>query len=120
MTGILIGILAPIVLVGIMIACFVRRGLQMRELCEHGVETTGLVTSKRSITHNKSSSRQWKLAYRYTDGAGATHENTSSVSIEAYQSHEQDSPIALVYSSKNPAVSAPKYLVDQARSALGK
>jgi len=120
MTGILIGILAPMILVGIMIAYFVRRGLQMRELCEHGIETTGLVTSKRSITHNKSSTRQWKLAYRYTDGAGTTHENASSVSIEAYQNHEQDGPIAVVYSAKNPSVSAPKYLVDQAKSALGK
>lgn len=120
MTGILIGILAPIILVGIMIAFFVRRGLQMRELCEHGIETMGQVTSKRSITHNKSTSRQWKLAYRYQDSAGTTHENTSSVSIEAYQNHEQDGPIAVVYSSKNPAVSAPKYLVDQARSALGR
>jgi hypothetical protein len=107
-------------IVGGMIFLAVRRGLQMREICEHGVETTGIIVSKRSVTGSKSSSRRWKLAYRYQDSAGASHEHTSVVTIEQYNLHEQGGPITVVYSSKNPSVSAPKYLVDECRKALGK
>lgn len=120
MFGILIGLLAPVVIVGIIVVYFVRRGLQFRELAEHGVETIGQVVEKRYVTPGASKTRQWKIAYRYSDSAGALHDHTSSVSIEAYQAHEEGGAIAVVYSSKNPAISAPKYLVDSARAALGK
>lgn len=120
MIEILIGLLVPVLIVGAMIFIFVRRGLQMRELCEQGVETSGEVVEMRVVKAGKSSTKQRKIVYRYTDSAGATHSHTSVVSIEAYQNHEEGGQIQVVYSSKNPAISAPKYLVDQARKALGK
>ncbi|MDZ4404138.1 DUF3592 domain-containing protein [Prosthecobacter sp.] len=120
MIEVLIGLLVPVLIVGAMIFIFVRRGLQMRELCEHGVETTGQIVEKRVVKAGKSTSKQWKIVYRYTDSAGATHSHTSVVSIEAYQNHEEGGPIQVVYSAKRPVISAPKYLVDQARKALGK
>ena len=103
-----------------MIFLAAKRGLQMRELCEHGVETAGVIFSKRSVAAGKSTARRWKLVYRYQDSSGASHEHTSIVTIEGYQNHEQGGPIQVVYSAKNPAVSAPKFLVDQCRAALAK
>jgi hypothetical protein len=119
MTGLLLGLLVPALIVGGIIYLAVRRGLQMSELCDHGIETTGQIFSKRSVSGGKSA-RRWKLAYRYTDSSGTTHEHTSVVSIEQYQKHDEGGPIGIVYSSKRPAVSAPKYLVDECMKALGK
>ncbi|HCN27355.1 MAG TPA: hypothetical protein DIT64_00895 [Verrucomicrobiales bacterium] len=120
MIGILIGLLVPVLIVGAIIVLLVKRGLQFRELCEHGIETTGQVTGKRSVKAGSSTSRRQKLVYRYTDSTGAAHEHTSVVTWDTYGRHDEGGPIEVVYSSKNPAVSAPKYLVDQAKSALGK
>jgi len=120
MIEIFIGLLAPVIIFGLMISMYVRRGLQMRELCEHGKEATGKIFSKRSITGNKSRTRRWKLGYSYTDSAGVAHEHTSLVMIDFYQQHEEGGPISIIYSTKNPAVSSPKYLVDEARKVLPK
>lgn len=119
MTGLLLGLLVPMLIVCGIIFLAVRRGLQMRELCDHGLEATGQIFSKRSVSAGKSTSRQRKLAYRYTDSSGATHEHTSVVSIEQYEKHDEGGPIEIVYSAKRPAVSAPKYLVDECMKALG-
>ena len=120
MIEIFFGFLVVALIFGFMIFQFVRRGFQMRELCEHGTEATGIIFSKRSITGNKSYSRRWKLGYRYPDSTGATHDHTSLVMIDFYQQHEEGGPISIVYSTKNPAISSPKYLVDEARKALAK
>jgi hypothetical protein len=120
MTGLLLGLLVPVLIVSGLIYLAVRRGLQMRELCDHGIDATGQIFSKRSISGAKSSSRRWKLGYRYTDSSGATHEHTSVVSIEQYQKHDEGGPIEVVYSSKRPEISSPKYLVDECMKALGK
>jgi hypothetical protein len=120
MIGLFIGLLVPVLLVGAMIVLVVKRGLQFRELCEHGVETTAQVVGKRSVKAGSSTSRRQKLVYRYTDSAGMTHEHTSVVTWDVYNRYDEGSEIEVVYSAKNPAVSAPKYLVDQARGALRK
>lgn len=120
MIEILIGLLVPVLIVAGVVFLVVKRGLEMKELCEHGVETTAQVVGKRSVRNSSSSSRQQKLVYRYTDGAGASHEHTSVVPWDVYDAHEEGGAIPVVFSSKRPAVSAPKYLVDQARAALGK
>jgi len=120
MIEILVVFLLLVLIVGAIIVLLVKRGLQFRELCEQGVEITGQVISKRSVKPGPSTSRRQKLAYRYTDSTGAAHEHTSVVTWDVYSRHDDGGPIAIVYSAKNPAVSAPKYLVDQARSALRK
>ena len=121
MTGLLLGLLVPVLIVGGIIFMAVRRGLQMRELCDLGVATTAQIFSKRTVRGGSGSSvRQWKLAYRYTDSFGVAHEHTSIVPIEQYDRHDEGGPIEVVYSSKRPAVSAPKYLVDECLKTLGK
>lgn len=120
MTTLIIGLLTPVLIVGAIIFLVVRRGLQIKELCEHGVETTGVVHGKRTVMPSNTGARQKKLEYRYTDSAGATHHHTSVVSIDVYDRYDEGSPIEIVYSSKRPEISSPRYLVDQARQAMAK
>lgn len=65
----------------------VSRGLQMRELCDHGIETTGTVTSKRRTSVRQG--RTEKLAYEYLDQADQSHHHASVVSISVYQDHAE-------------------------------
>jgi hypothetical protein len=120
MTGLLLGLLVPVLIVGGIIFMAVRRGLQMRELCDHGIETTGRIFSKRSVNGGHNHGRREKLAYEYTDNAGTIHRHTSVVPLAVYQAHEQGGTIPVVYSARKPSISAPKYLVDQCLQALGK
>ena len=120
MIEILIALLVPVLIVGGIVFLAAKRGLQMKELCEHGVEVTAQVLEKRSVRNSNSSSRQQKLVYRYTDSTGTIHEHTSVMPGAVYESYDEGGDIAVVYSAKRPSVSAPKYLVDQARAALGK
>ena len=120
MVEIIIGLLACVLIFGAIIVLAVRRGLQIKELCEHGVEVVGTVESKRTVRPSESGARQKKLVYRYTDSTGVGHSHTSVVPIDVYNRYAEGVAIEIVYSSRNPATSAPKYLVDQARGALNK
>lgn len=105
---------------GAMIFVAVQRGLEMKELVEQGVETQGTIISKRSVTAPRTSTRQQKLAYRYTDKQGGSHEHTSIVTYDAYDQYELGQPIAVIYSAKRPGVSAAKFMVDLARETMQK
>ena len=120
MTELLFGLLVPVIVFGGMIFMAVRRGLQMRELCDHGIETPGRIFSKRSVSGGHNNDRTEKLAYEYTDNAGTIHRHTSVVPLAIYQAHQQGGTIPVVYSARKPSISAPKYLVDQCLQALGK
>lgn len=91
----------------------------MRELCDHGVAAAGRVVGKRSLSNSGATNRQKKLVYEYSDRTGLTHSHTSVVSLEVYQKFNEGDLIEVVYSSKRPGISAPKYLIDQCRKALG-
>ncbi len=105
---------------GAMIFMAVQRGFEMKELVEQGVETQGTIISKRSVSASRASSRRQKLAYRYTDRQGSSHEHTSIVTYDAYDQYEVGQPIEIVYSAKRPGVSAAKYMVDLARETMQK
>lgn len=118
---ILIALVAVIAIPAAIIYFIVRRGFQMRDLCNEGVKTTGSVTNKRYVRVQSGDRRKVeKLSYQYTDSAGQTHSHTSVVSQAVYDQYEDGQPIQIVYSSKNPQVSAPLYLVEQCRQALAK
>ena len=120
MTWILLGLFVPVIIAGGIIYLAVRRGLQMRELCDHGLETVGRISGKRSLSDSGATTRQKKLVYQYVDKAGTTHDHTSVVSREVYEKFNEGDHIEVVYSSIHPEISAPKYLIDQCRKALGK
>ncbi|MEN3940389.1 DUF3592 domain-containing protein [Prosthecobacter sp. SYSU 5D2] len=118
MTGIALTVLVSLAILALVVYQLVSRGLQMRELCDHGIETTGIVTSKRRTSVRQG--RTEKLAYEYLDQAGQPHSHTSVVSISVYQDHPEGQPIQVVYSSRQPQISAPLYLVELSRKALNR
>ncbi len=120
MIEIIIALLVSVLLMAGIVLLLVKRGLEMKGLCENGVEVTGRVVAKRSVRNSTSSSRRQKLVYRYTDSTGKTHEHASAVPEEVYREYDEGGEIPVVYSAQKPSVSAPKYLVDQTRTALGK
>ncbi len=120
MTWVLVGLIVPALIVGGIVFLAVRRGLQMRELCDHGIETVGRISGKRSLSNTGATNRQKKLVYSYTDRKGATHSHTSVVTPEVYEKFDKGDQIEVVYSSIRPEISAPKYLIDQCRKALGR
>ena len=81
------------------------------ELQEHGVPSTGRVIEKRQ-TRRRGVTSTW-IRYGYTDETGTTHRSRRYlVTPEAWDTHEDGGPIAIVYSRRQPKISAPKYLLD--------
>ena len=117
MTGLLFSLLMPVVIVLAIIGFFVHRAFMFKEILENGVEVQAVIVQKRALRGHGKSGRQKKIVYRYTDAAGVTHENTSVVMDSIYDAHDEGGPFPVVYSSKNPARSGPKYLVDLMRQA---
>ncbi len=120
MASLLFGIFGFIVVVGGIIGFFVWRGLQFKELVECGVATDAVIIDKRVVKPSPGRARQHKIAYRYTDNTGASHEHTSVVSGDVEGHVEVGQAFPIVYSAKRPQISAPKFLVDQAATALKK
>lgn len=120
MTTILLSLLIPIVIVGWLIGYAIWRGLQMKELVEHGVATNAIVESKRVVKPGKSGGRQYKIVYRYTDSSGATHSRTTVPGSDLYDQYDEGAAFPVVYSSKRPHISARKDEVDNARKAMNR
>ncbi|MCW1885306.1 DUF3592 domain-containing protein [Luteolibacter flavescens] len=120
MFWIALGVLAPILIFAGIIWLAVRRGLELKRLCDQGIEVTGRVAEKRAVAGHGSGPRQKKIVMSYRDRFGAEHLRTSSVPLSVYDQYQVDDPIEIVYLPDSPATSSPKYLVDQCREALRK
>jgi len=120
MVWIVIGLLAPVLIFAGIIWLAVRRGLEMKRLCDQGIETTGRVVEKRSLAGHGNGARQKKIVIHYRDRFGTEHSRTSSVAISVYEQYEVNDPIDVVYLPDSPAISSPKYLIDQCREAFRK
>ena len=107
--------LIPFAIFGGTLYVIVRRGLQMKQLLADGVETTGL--GGRKARHCSSTGRMCHryLRYEYHDSLGRAHTHQSLVPDEVWDAHMEGGSIDVVYSQRRPAVSAPKYLVEQVR-----
>lgn len=121
MITILLTFLVPVAIVIGLIVVVVRRGYQMKQLVEDGVDATGTVTAK--IEHptasgSKRSSR--RIAYEYQDAAGQTHRHVSLITSDFWNAHAEGGPIDIVYSRSRPHVSAPRHLVELSRQALAR
>jgi hypothetical protein len=121
MTSLLLGLGLPLLLIGYGIYAVVRRGFQMRQLALDGVDTQGTVTAKLEYAGASGSRRSTRrIAYEYSDAAGATHRHVSMVTSTFWTEHAEGGPIDIVYSRSQPHVSAPKHLVTASREALAK
>lgn len=114
LTALLFGLIPFAIFAG-MIYVIVRRGLQMKQLLADGVETTGLVVRQAKHSSSRSGMRHRYLRYEYHDSLGRAHTHQSLVPDDVWDAHMEGGSIDVVYSQRRPAVSAPKYLVEQVR-----
>ena len=117
-----IGFVAVVVFLFIVAAAVivVRRARDFRRLVDDGVEATGVVEEKLAFGRVASARKGKHIRYAYRDAEGREHRFRSQVTEGRYAEFSVGDPIAVVYSRSNPAVSAPKWLVDEAKSALAK
>ena len=108
-------IVLPVAIFGGTLYAIVRRGLQMKQLVADGVETTGFIVEKSRDVRSRSGARHRSLRYEYHDALGRAHTHRSVVPDEVWKVHQEGGSIEVVYSQSRPAVSAPKYLVEQVR-----
>ncbi|HEU0052654.1 MAG TPA: DUF3592 domain-containing protein [Longimicrobium sp.] len=111
--------LVPVTLVVVFLARVSRRGGELRLLLQDGVETTGRVTN-RIVPGAPTSRRHRYMRYEYRDAAGRMHAHSSPVSYTFWNDHGEGSEVPVVYSASRPAISAPRWLVEQSREAMAK
>lgn len=99
----------------------ITRGMQLKQLVEDGVDIDGVIVRQFKLNpKGGSQSTNYFLRYRYRDSAGQEHEYKSNVNRDFWVAHPEGSTIAITYSRSKPKISAPRYLVEQAREALAK
>lgn len=111
--------LLPVVIIVVaMIAVLVWRGRQFGELARRGIDVQGTVVSK-FRTHAKGPGwRGRRMAFTYRGPDGVEYRRAASVSVGKWNEFEEGGPIQLVCLPDKPGVSAPKWLVEEARKAL--
>ncbi len=113
-------LLAFVALVAIAAVVLVRRAGDFRRLVQDGVETTGVVEEKLAFGGGAGTRKAKHLRYAYKDASGREHRFRSQVTEGRFDEFEVGDPIAIVYSRARPQVSAPKWLIDEAKAALAK
>lgn len=109
-------ILIPLFLIfAVNVAIWVRRGLQIKQLAERGMPGRAVVVKK--FPRRKQRTR---IQYEFSGTTDQPIRHNSMVSAAVYQSIEVGRSIDIEFLPENPKVNAPKYLVEQARTALQK
>ncbi len=111
-----LNILIPVAIIGLIVAFIVRRGFQMKALAHEGVAIEGKVIKKFRQTGSGTTAPY--LRYEYMTPTGERYENKIAVDEEVWRNHEVGDAIELVYTPKQPSVSAAKYMVNLSRQAL--
>lgn len=95
----------------------VRWGHELKELEQHGVETTGTVVRKISY-HTRGGGRSRYIRYAYTDQFGKQHSRKTIVLGDAWERFEEGGAIPVIYSQRAPRVSAAKYVYETMARAV--
>ncbi len=109
-----------VILVAVAAIVIVRRAGEFGRLVQDGIETIGLVEEKLGFGGGGGTRKGKHLRYAYKDERGREHRFRSQVTEGRFDQFDVGDPIDIVYSRANPAVSAPKWLVDEARAAREK
>jgi len=105
-----------IVIIGLIVVFIVRRGFQMKALAQEGVAIEGTIIKK--FRQPGSGTTAPYLRYEHTTPMGERYENKIAVDEDVWQGHEVGDAIELIYTPKQPSVSATKYMVNLSRQAL--
>jgi len=111
----------PVILIAAaIVAALVWRGTQFGELARHGLPVTGKVVKKFRTGPGKAGSMGRRIAFTYIGADGVEHRRAATVPASKWVELEEGGPIELVYLLGKPGVSAPAWLVENARKALSK
>lgn len=113
-----LGALAIVIVLAAVVV--LRRAGEFKRLVDDGIETTGVVEEKLAFGGGGGTRKGKHLRYAYKDAKGREHRFRSQVTEGRYDRFAVGDPIDIVYSRENPAVSAPKWLIDEAKAAREK
>ena len=89
----------------------VKWGREATELKQYGVETSGRILERRQ-ERRRGTTSTW-IRYEYVDQFGKTHRSRRNLTTpDAWDAHAEGGPIQVIYSQRDPRISAPKYLLD--------
>ncbi|HEY6641613.1 DUF3592 domain-containing protein [Povalibacter sp.] len=91
-----------------------QRARQVHALVHEGVPIAGVVTRKHRFTQKNRA--RFSLHYEYTPN-GRTRHGRAFVSREQFESHSEGQMLRVRYLARKPSVSAPEFVLDQARRA---
>ena len=119
--GFLLYAFLPVIIITLaIVGALVWRGMQFGELARHGLPVTGIVVRKFRTGSGKAGSMGRRIAFCYVAADGVEHRRAATVASSKWAELEEGGPIQLVYLPAKPGVSAPAWLVEDARKALGK
>ena len=104
-------------LVALVLFSLYQRAKQVHALVNEGIPIQGSVTSKRRFMQK--GRLRFVLAYEYQPD-GQTRRGRSVVSREQFELHGEGQALPLRYLADKPSVSAPEFVLDQARQAQSK
>lgn len=113
-----LGALAIVVAIAAFV--IVRRAGEFKRLVHDGVEATGVVEEKLVFGGGSGTRRGKHLRYAYRDAQGREHRFRSQVTESRFDEFAVGDPIPIVYSRTNASVSAPRWLVEEAREAFAR
>jgi hypothetical protein len=91
-----------------------QRARQVHALVDQGIPIQGIVTNKRRFMQK--GRLRFVLTYEYHPD-GKTRQGRSVVSREQFESHSEGQALPLRYRADKPSVSAPEFVLEQARRA---
>ncbi|HWK42574.1 MAG TPA: hypothetical protein VNR60_11650 [Croceibacterium sp.] len=113
------GLLLPaILIIAAIIGVIIWRGRQFGELARRGVPVMGQIDRKFRTGTGQAGSRGRRIAFVYRGPDGVEYRRAASVTLGKWAELEEGAPIALVCLPDKPGVSAPAWLVEEARKAL--
>lgn len=95
----------------------VRWSHELKELEQHGVQTTGTVVRKVSYS-TRGGGRSRYIRYAYRDQFGAEHTRKTMAIGDAWERYQEGGPIEVVYSQRTPKVSAAKFVYETMAKAV--
>lgn len=112
----LLGIVVMAAVFARLLTTAVRWSRELKELEQHGRETTGTVVRK--VSYSTRGGRSRYIRYAYRDHFGAEHTRKTMAIGDAWERYQEGGPIEVVYSQRTPNVSAAKFVYETMAKAV--
>lgn len=109
-----------LIALAVVIALIVWRGRQFGALAREGVEVTATVVRKFRTQAGAPGSRGHRIAFTYRGPDGQEYRRAASITRAQWLALEEGHPLPVILLPSQPGISAPAWLVEEARTALQK